>query len=440
MRMYISFIIFLLCLTPLISFPASSTPGRGIINPTNPPSGVTVSPMTFEQLDPSLAGDDFNESWIGYAITASGIWDIQLSKPAAYTNNWFCWLQIEGYVLSCPLNPLPEATPSYTFEDVDFGNMSTIYAVLNDNHTIPVELSSFTGLLTAEHTVRLQWTTESETNLVGYKLYRNESNDLASAIQAPMLIEATNTSTTQTYAYADSEVENHTTYYYWLNSISLDGSSQYHGPVSVTVEYDEEPPVIPIYFHGVLTAENNVRLEWTYFDTGLQGYRLYRSQSNAIEQASLITPNMIPAFNDSTLHSFSYIDDDVENHTTYYYWLQCVQVDSSTELHGPVTVNVVYDDPPPVVVTTVATAYPNPCHDILHLDFSIKSGSPASATILILNTELSMVKEVLKTFVVPGLHTANPDISDLPDGLYRVYYWIEQDGTDYYAYGDFIKD
>ncbi len=115
---------------------------------------------------------------------------------------------------------------------------------LDGTCTVPVELSSFTATLTAQNYVTLNWVSQSESQMVGYLVYRNSTNDPATAtlIDSP-LIPATNTSTTQTYSATDVNVEIGSTYFYWLEAVDY-SSSAYHGPVSVTVE-GNIPPVLP---------------------------------------------------------------------------------------------------------------------------------------------------------------------------------------------------
>ena len=108
----------------------------------------------------------------------------------------------------------------------------------------PVELSSFTAMLTSQYFVNLTWVSQSETAMLGYNVYRSETSSETDAIMiTESLIPAANTSTTQTYSIQDTEVEVGHTYYYWLESVDM-GSSQFHGPVSVLVE-GEVPPVLP---------------------------------------------------------------------------------------------------------------------------------------------------------------------------------------------------
>lgn len=106
----------------------------------------------------------------------------------------------------------------------------------------PVELSSFSATLTANLFVKLTWVSQSETNMVGYRVYRNTSADFATAemLDIPM-IPATNTSSTQTYSVTDNSVLANNTYYYWLESIDY-SEPQFFGPTSVFVE-SVTPPV-----------------------------------------------------------------------------------------------------------------------------------------------------------------------------------------------------
>ncbi|MBP7205146.1 MAG: T9SS type A sorting domain-containing protein, partial [Candidatus Cloacimonetes bacterium] len=59
----------------------------------------------------------------------------------------------------------------------------------------------------------------------------------------PILIPAANTSTTHTYSITDDSVEIGDTYFYWLEAVDYQ-SSNFHGPVSVTVT-GNVPPVLP---------------------------------------------------------------------------------------------------------------------------------------------------------------------------------------------------
>ena len=105
------------------------------------------------------------------------------------------------------------------------------------NDTLPVELSSFTATPNAQNHVNVQWVTQSETGVLGFRIYRSTDTNAAEAELISPLIPATNTSHTQLYLYKDKDLTCDGTYYYWLESADLDGFSTLHGPISIQYEY-----------------------------------------------------------------------------------------------------------------------------------------------------------------------------------------------------------
>jgi len=116
-----------------------------------------------------------------------------------------------------------------------------------DDSTLPVELSSFTVSITGNFKIQLLWVTQSETNLMGYQIYRGESDDFARAIRLEAFIMATNTSQQQLYAFTDTELCQSGKYYYWLEHLEMDGSSHLHGPVLAVYTLPEgSTPGVPV--------------------------------------------------------------------------------------------------------------------------------------------------------------------------------------------------
>jgi hypothetical protein len=109
----------------------------------------------------------------------------------------------------------------------------------------PVELSSFTASFTVDNYVSLTWVTQSETGVLGFYILRNTQDNLANAAVISPLVPATNTSQQQVYTYTDKELYEDGTYYYWLQNSDMDGSINYHGPVSIdyTVQGSSTPQI-----------------------------------------------------------------------------------------------------------------------------------------------------------------------------------------------------
>jgi|GEM_PF-4341809 hypothetical protein len=147
--------------------------------------------------------------------------------------------------------PYPCVGPAtVVFTGVPFGAKADVPVIITPGDaTLPVTLSSFNAVLTAEQYVSLAWVTESETGVSGYNIYRSQENSLDTTILISPLLEATNSSQQQVYSYLDTELDSEGVYYYWLQGLDIDGSSSYWGPVVVNVtavSEDNETPVIPL--------------------------------------------------------------------------------------------------------------------------------------------------------------------------------------------------
>ena len=125
------------------------------------------------------------------------------------------------------------------------GNSNEI-EVTTDGGTVPVELSSFTATMTNDLNVQLTWITQSEDNMNGFYVRRATVNELGQTQLVSPLIQATNTSTLQTYTFVDREDLMDGTYYYWLEEVEMDGAVDYFGPITLAYSTNSTtPPVIP---------------------------------------------------------------------------------------------------------------------------------------------------------------------------------------------------
>jgi len=118
----------------------------------------------------------------------------------------------------------------------------------NEDQTLPLTLSIFTAVVSAQNYVQLQWVTSTESGVMGYYLHRGQTDVLSEAILISPMIESTNTSHGHSYTYTDSEVSLGNTYYYWLQGVDYDGQSYYAGPIAVPIEGEEGDigPQIPL--------------------------------------------------------------------------------------------------------------------------------------------------------------------------------------------------
>ena len=84
--------------------------------------------------------------------------------------------------------------------------------------------------------VLVAWETISETDNAGFNLYRAESASGPQTLLAYVPAQAPGSTQGFAYTYDDLPVQPGQTYWYWLEDVSLNGATELHGPVSVTIE------------------------------------------------------------------------------------------------------------------------------------------------------------------------------------------------------------
>ncbi len=101
---------------------------------------------------------------------------------------------------------------------------------------VPIELSSFTATA-AKGEVELVWTTQSETENLGFYLYRSATEQGPfERITSQIISGAGNSTAAHTYRYTDIAVAAGGSYWYKLADISLDGVLTMHDAIQVTVQ------------------------------------------------------------------------------------------------------------------------------------------------------------------------------------------------------------
>ena len=106
----------------------------------------------------------------------------------------------------------------------------------SDPATLPVTLSTFTAVFMNEFVI-IQWATASETDVIGFNIYRSEQDDIITVGNSinPYLLDAVGNST-QTNEYSFDDIDAHTLkpYFYWLEVVNLDGTTELHGSIVYT--------------------------------------------------------------------------------------------------------------------------------------------------------------------------------------------------------------
>ena len=158
---------------------------------------------------------------------------------------------------------------------------------------VPVELASFTATISAQNYITLTWVTQTETGMRGYYIYRGTDSDFAGAQNVSPLIPSLNSSQMQTYMFEDTEVYETGTYYYWLQTNDLDGTVNYHGPVSVFYNSlgDNPTPEIPLAtkLHAVYPNPFNplVFIPFSLAKDNDVSFKIYNSRGQIVKHFEL---------------------------------------------------------------------------------------------------------------------------------------------------------
>lgn len=159
------------------------------------------------------------------------------------------WLSVNGGDFSQIAGAVNPANKTISFTWTGGAKGAVVLDIkCNDeqDQTLPVVLSSFTAQAMAQGRVRLSWTTQSESGVLGYHVLRGSSAEMAESLIISPLIEATNTSNLAHYSYLDKEIPGNGVYYYWLQSSDLDGSIQHFGPIPIELTTGDENNQVPL--------------------------------------------------------------------------------------------------------------------------------------------------------------------------------------------------
>lgn len=166
--------------------------------------------------------------------------------PGYYFNGGVGWAAPYNF----PLGSAPFTGAGYAGGILTIGPIPTYLAkepgvfeiILGKDVDLPVVLSAFNAVATAQMFVNLQWTTESETNSLGFNVLRSTDNVIEHAQTVNYsIIPGTGTTTTHNYNFVDDSVEPSTMYYYWLEMVNNDGTSSFSSYVTVTTN-GQTPP------------------------------------------------------------------------------------------------------------------------------------------------------------------------------------------------------
>ncbi|RLC52049.1 MAG: hypothetical protein DRH79_05335 [Candidatus Cloacimonadota bacterium] len=194
------------------------------------------------------AYNNYYEDHLQITINSGNVTVVQAKEPATRTTYEWTGQSNGTYYFDIYPYRTEDEEISYKIDE----SVPSASAVIDN--PLPVILSTFTVSFNMSLPI-INWTTQSEQNNQGWNVYRSISDELSSSIQInePFLIPGAGTTTTPTdYSFNDTyTVEENTTYWYWLESVSFSGFSKIHGPVYLTIPSSEpghNNPATPIQY------------------------------------------------------------------------------------------------------------------------------------------------------------------------------------------------
>ncbi|MDP8201081.1 MAG: lamin tail domain-containing protein [Candidatus Tenebribacter burtonii] len=195
---------------------------------------VWGSESSYEVLD--WLGDWDGDPGSGWDVagTTSATYNHTLVRKSTVTSGNTDWASSAGTTIE---------NSEWEVYDVD----TFTYLGSHSETPLPVNLSSFYALYIGG-TPTLYWTTQTETENAYWNVYRgtNDTFDQAMWLNANDPVPGNGTiNTASDYIYVDNAaVVQNTTYWYWIEDVSLDGETEVHEPINLTIPY-EDIPVTP---------------------------------------------------------------------------------------------------------------------------------------------------------------------------------------------------
>ncbi len=141
---------------------------------------------------------------------------------------------------------LVAALESSTSADFGAPGKDEVYGsgTVHNDLLVPVELLTFDAVQ-EENSIKLLWETGSETENLGFDIYRsvNSKNDFHK-INSSLIEGAGTTAEATSYEYTDDEVSGNATYYYALADVDFYGHVTWHESIEVT--FNEIPHVFTL--------------------------------------------------------------------------------------------------------------------------------------------------------------------------------------------------
>ena len=285
------------------------------LDPVLPPVGDPVVPVvTFPGLSGSFSPPIITTTWaiegapdnagLGVIIDSGNLplgRRIEINPDLGFVPEDLAWRIVPGAWTFVPritdgINAWRTDFAWFDLPALKADNDLEIVFPIEEGETLPVTLSSFTAAYNAGLFVNLQWVAESETEHAGYHVLRSQTDAIETAYRMNQYIinSGTPNGTQMAYSFHDNEIEGNTTYYYWLESISINGLSDYYGPITVSTSGGPEGPTPPAQIVNTTLHpafpnpfNPNVFVPYTIKDAAKVSITIYNAKGQKVKSYSI---------------------------------------------------------------------------------------------------------------------------------------------------------
>mgnify|MGYP006279922469 FL=1 len=171
---------------------------------------------------------------------------------------------------------------------------------------------------------------------------------------------------------------------------------------------DAALPVTLSSFTATFNGNSSV-LQWvTQSEVNNVGWNVYRSQNEDYTFAVKINYDLIDGAGTTTeLTEYDYADEsEFQSGETYYYWLESVDYSNTTNLHGPIDIEIPEQDNPEapeiVKVNGIQSIYPNPFNPSTTISYYLRQ--PTDVNLEIFNVKGQKIYQQTMTQNSKGMH------------------------------------